>query len=84
MNQFSPGEFVLDVYQEFYVGHSYNSLQIIIGAYHLEQGTLIFYGNRTSTDKVACIAGSLKRNIGREVMRKTVIEHYESIRRLVQ
>ncbi len=83
MYQLEPGDYALYAYHEFYVGHSYNSLQIISGAAQVEQGTLVFYVNRTSTDQVAGFGGGLKRSIGRGMMRSAVIEQFESIRRLV-
>ena len=75
------GDHALYAYHEFYVGHSYNSLQISAGAAHVEQGTLVFYHNRTSTDQVAGFGGGLKRSIGRGMMRDTIVEHFEAIRR---
>ncbi len=81
MYRLEPGEYAINVYQEFYVGHSYNSMQIAGGAVQIEQGTLIFYGNRTSTDQVAGFGGGMKRSIGRGMLRSAVIEHFESIRR---
>ena len=84
MYQRKPGEYALYAYHEFYVGHSYNSLQVVSGAAQVEQGTLVFYVNRTSTDQVAGFGGGLKRSIGRGMMRSAVIEQFESIRRLVE
>ncbi|MCZ6655734.1 MAG: hypothetical protein O7C67_00415 [Gammaproteobacteria bacterium] len=84
MYQLEPGDYALYAYHEFYVGHSYNSLQIISGAVQVEQGTLVFYVNRTSTDQVAGFGGGLKRSIGRGMMRSAVVEQFESIRRLVE
>jgi hypothetical protein len=84
MYQLEPGDYALYAYHEFYVGHSYNSLQIISGAAQVEQGTLVFYVNRTSTDQVAGFGGGLKRSIGRGMMRSAVVEQFESIRRLVE
>jgi hypothetical protein len=81
MYRLEPGEYAINAYQEFYVGHSYNSMQITSGAIQIEQGTLIFYGNRTSTDQVAGFGGGMKRSIGRGMLRSAVIEHFESIRR---
>lgn len=84
MYQFVPGTYALDVYSEFYVGHSYNSQMIVSGAFHVEQGTLIFYSNRTSTDQVAGFGGGMKRSIGRGMMRSAVIEYFESVRESIK
>jgi hypothetical protein len=80
MFRYKPQEYVVEVYREFYVGHSYNSLQIVVGGFSVKEGTLVFYGNRTSTDQVAGFGGGFKRNIGREMMLDDVVEHFEAIR----
>jgi hypothetical protein len=80
MYRYKPKEYVVEVYREFYVGHSYNSLHIVVGALPVKEGTLLFYANRTSTDQVAGFGGGLKRNIGRGMMRDDVVEHFEAIR----
>jgi hypothetical protein len=55
--------------RQFYVGHSYNSLQIVVGCLPSGDKTMIFYTNRTSCDQVAGIGGGLRHNIGRNMMR---------------
>ena len=80
MFRYKPEEYVVEVYREFYVGHSYNSLHIVVGVFSVKEGTLVFYGNRTSTDQVAGFGGGLKRNIGRGMMRDDVVEHLDAIR----
>ena len=70
----------LGVERQFYVGHTYNSLQIVFGCTASEKGSIIFYTNRTSTDQVAGAGSGLKHNIGRDRMRKTVVKQFEGIR----
>lgn len=70
--------------RQFYVGHTYNSQQIIVGSIAVEEGTLVFYQNRTSTDRVAGFASSLKHMIGRKLMRDQIIHHFEALRRSLE
>jgi hypothetical protein len=73
-------EAALVMYREFYVGHTYNSQQASAGLLPTERGTIVFYGNRTSTDQVAGFASDLAHRIGRDKMRKQVIKHFKTIR----
>ncbi len=66
--------------RQFYVGHSYNSNQLIIGCLPYRGGSLIFYTNRTFTDQVAGFGGSLKQSIGREQMRRRMDRHLINLR----
>jgi hypothetical protein len=70
--------------RQFYVGHTYNSQQIIVGSITIEEGTLVFYQNRTSTDRVAGFASSLKHMIGRKLMRDQIIHRFEALRRSLE
>jgi len=69
--------------RQFYVGHTYNSLQIVAGCVPVKCGTIVFYTNRTSTDQVAGFGSSLKHSIGRSRMRNEVIQHFQIIRKLI-
>jgi len=60
--------------RQFYVGHSYNSNQLSIICLPYRDGSLLFYANRSFTDRVAGIGSSLKRSIGRERMQREIIK----------
>lgn len=66
--------------RQFYVGHSYNALEILTGCFPAHGGTLVFYVNRTSTDQVAGFLSGLKHSIGRDDMKKEVIKGFQEIR----
>ncbi len=66
--------------RQFYVGQSYNSLQIMVGIMPVAEGTLCFYINRTSTDQVAGFGSGAAHRIGRKVLKKEVITLFESAR----
>lgn len=66
--------------RHFYVGHTYNSLQVILGCFPIDEGVVLFYRNRTSTDQVAGVGSSLRHKIGRDMMRDEVINLFEAKR----
>jgi hypothetical protein len=67
-------------HREYFVGQSFNSLQLIIGAFPFGEETLLFYTNRTFTDQVAGFGSGTKRKIGREMMLGEVVKLLETVR----
>jgi hypothetical protein len=61
---FFGAEFALAVERHIYVPHFYNSLQLIAGVVPHENSTVLFYGNRTYTDKVTGFARGIKQDVG--------------------
>ncbi len=66
--------------RQYYVGHSYNSLQLLAGCFPARNGTLVFYSNRTCTDQVAGFASGMRHGIGRERMRDEIVKGFEAFR----
>lgn len=66
--------------RQFFVGHSYNSSQLIVGCLPYRNGSVIFYAHRTSTDQVAGMGSSLKHSIGREQMKEQMVKNLERVR----
>jgi hypothetical protein len=54
--------------RQFYVSGGYNCEQSISGFLPMQQGTLVVYTNRTSTDQVTGFGGSAKRAIGSKLL----------------
>ena len=54
--------------RQFYVSSGYNCEQSISGFLPMQQGTLVVYTNRTSTDQVTGFGGSAKRAIGSKLL----------------
>lgn len=67
--------------RHYYVGHSYNSINLIIGCLPYRGGTVVFYAQRTSTDQVAGMASGLKHSIGRERMKDQMAGRLENLRK---
>ena len=66
--------------RQFFVGHSYNSSQLIVGCLPYRNGSVVFYSHRTSTDQVAGMGSSLKHSIGREQMKEQMVKNLERLR----
>ena len=70
--------------RQFYVGQSYNSLQIVVGLFPLDGKTLVFYLNRTSTDQVAGFMTGTRHSMGRKIMAKEIRTYFEELRTILQ
>jgi hypothetical protein len=66
--------------RQFYVGHSYNSLQILVGLVPMEGKTLVVYLNRTSSDQVAGVLTGTRHGVGRHIMEKEIRGQFEDVR----
>jgi len=66
--------------REYFVGQSFNSLQIVAGAFPFGEDTLIFYTNRTFTDQVAGFGSSAAHKIGRKMMLGEIEKLFASVR----
>lgn len=69
--------------RQYFVGHNFNALQILVGAFPYEKGVIVFYRNRTSTDQVAGFGSSMRHKIGRGMMRDEILERFGQIRTLL-
>ncbi len=68
-NLYIPEGDVWIVFQrQFYVSEGYNCEQAIAAFVPVEEGTAVFYINRTSTDQVSGFGGSAKRAIGSKLL----------------
>ncbi|MFZ4700303.1 MAG: hypothetical protein ACOYMG_09640 [Candidatus Methylumidiphilus sp.] len=67
--------------RHYYVGHSYNSTNLVIGCLPHRGGSIVFYAQRTSTDQVAGMASGLRHAIGREQMKGQMAGRLESLRK---
>ncbi len=70
--------------RQFFVGHTYNSSQLILGCLPYRNGSLVFYTHRTSTDLVTGLGNKLKHDAGREQMKKQMMINLNGLRSAVQ
>lgn len=66
--------------RQFYVGHSYNSSQVVAGGLPYKDGILVFYSVRSSTDQVSGAGSSVKRSLGRAQLKKEMIERLKQVK----
>jgi hypothetical protein len=66
--------------RQFYVSTGYNCEQAILGLLPMQQGTLVLYANRTSTDQVTGFGGGAKRKIGSKLLADQIQELFEAVK----
>jgi hypothetical protein len=66
--------------RDFYVSHEYNDTQAIGALLPVENGTVVVYLNRTTTDQLGGFGASAKQSIGRSMMAKQLSEIFEKAR----
>jgi hypothetical protein len=76
--QFEDKGLVLRIERQFYVGQSYNSLQISVGLFPSGDKTTLFYLNRTSTDQVAGFMSGTRHSVGRKMMEKEIRKQFDA------
>eukprot|EP00584_Thalassiosira_punctigera_P003595 CAMPEP_0172533724 /NCGR_PEP_ID=MMETSP1067-20121228/6324_1 /TAXON_ID=265564 ORGANISM="Thalassiosira punctigera, Strain Tpunct2005C2" /NCGR_SAMPLE_ID=MMETSP1067 /ASSEMBLY_ACC=CAM_ASM_000444 /LENGTH=323 /DNA_ID=CAMNT_0013318397 /DNA_START=4 /DNA_END=975 /DNA_ORIENTATION=+ len=73
------------VYMErhFYLSRSHNCLQGIGAALPVDDGGVVLYATRTSTDQVSGFGGSAKRGIGNKLMGGRMAQNFERARKVI-
>lgn len=74
----------LIVTRQFFVGHSYNSSYLMVGCLPYRDGSIVFYTHRTSTDQITGLGSRLKRNLGREQIKKQMMINLKGLRAAVE
>ena len=65
--------------RDFYVAHTFDALQVIVGCYGMTEGSILFYTNRTYTEQVAGFGSSAAHAIGRKMMTAEVVALFEAV-----
>lgn len=68
------------VQRQLYVSTGYNCEQAVAAFLPIQDGTAVFYANRTSTDQVTGFGGGAKRSIGGKVLAGQLQELFEKVR----
>jgi len=66
--------------RDFYVSFGYNDTQAVAGLLPVENGTVVVYLNRTTTDQLGGFGASAKQSIGRGMMAKQISAIFEKYR----
>jgi hypothetical protein len=64
----------------FYAGHSFNASLSGAGVLPVQDGSAVFYTNRTASDQVAGFMQGMRHELGRGMMRDALIESFKAIR----
>jgi hypothetical protein len=73
-------DMALGAEREYYVGHSYNSMLMLIGCLPFEGGTLVFSANRVFTEKVTGFGSGFRKKLGRKVVGEKMARRFETVR----
>lgn len=66
--------------RHYYASSQYNTVQAISGVLPVEEGSVLIYINRTSTDQVGGFGSSVKRSVGDHLMAKEIGASLEKLR----
>jgi len=77
---FTKPSHVVMAERQYYIGHSYNSVQIANAALPVEKGLVLFYTSRTSIDQLAGFTGRVARPIAAGRLIERVTERFETFR----
>ncbi len=73
-------DYILMGHRQFFVGHTYDSLQVIALALPVEGGTAVFYVNSAFTDKVTGFFSGVAHSVGQGRMKDDLTTYFEGIR----
>ncbi|MDJ0945585.1 MAG: hypothetical protein QNJ30_19125 [Kiloniellales bacterium] len=81
-NQMQRGEdYIVWASKQFFVGHTYNS-QVTGGlVLPVEEGSIVFYFNSTSTDKIAGFFSGVASSVGQSRMNDSIKSYFDSARK---
>lgn len=74
------GDAWLVVQRQFYVSAGYNAEQAVAAFLPTQSGTVVVYGNRTSTDQITGFGGGMKREIGSSLLASQLRSMFERAR----
>jgi hypothetical protein len=72
--------FVVLSQRQYFVGHTYQSLQVVAVALPTEKGSAVFYANSAYTDKITGFFNGIAQSIGQSRTKDDLTEYFEHIR----
>jgi len=78
------GEVYVAVERQFYASHEYNAMQQLVTALPTQDGTLLLYAGRVSTDQVGGFGSSAKHPISRALAAPYLKDMFKSVRGRVE
>lgn len=76
--------FVLTSQRQFYVGHTYESLQMFGLALRAGEGAMIFSVNSVFTDQITGFFSAVAQSVGQGRTRDDMAKHFEMVRRKIE
>jgi len=73
-------DYVLMSHRQFFVGHTYDSLQVVALALPVQGGSAVFYVNSAFTDKVTGFFSGVAHSVGQGRMKDDLTKYFESVR----
>ena len=77
-------DFLLLSQRQFYVGHTYESLQVLSLALPTDDGTIVFSLNSVATDQITGFFSGLAQSIGQTRTRDSMVSHFENVRQTLE
>jgi hypothetical protein len=77
-------DFVLTSQRQFYVGHTYESLQMIGLALPAKDGAMIFSVNSVFTDQITGFFSGVAQSVGQGRTKEDMTKHFETVRQKIQ
>jgi len=81
MHEMSTGteDYTLMTRREYFVGHTYESLQVVAVALPVENGSAVFYVNAAFTDQITGFIGGVASSVGQVRMRDDLTKFFEEV-----
>jgi len=73
-------DYILMSHRQFFVGHTYDSLQVIALALPVQGGTAVFYVNSAFTDKVTGFFSGVAHSVGQGRLKDDLTKYFEGVR----
>ena len=77
----SSDDYVLMAQRQFFVGHTYESLQVVALGLPIEGGTAVFYLNAAFTDKVTGFFSGVAQSVGQGRMKDDLEAYFDAVRK---
>jgi hypothetical protein len=77
-------DFVLTSQRQFYVGHTYESLQMIGLALPARDGAVIFSVNNVFTDQITGFFAGVAQSVGQSRTKENMTKHFKTVRQKIQ
>lgn len=77
----SGNDFALLSQRQYFVGHTYESLQVLALALPTEKGSAVFYVNSTYTDKITGFFSGVAASVGQSRTKEDLTTYFEEARR---